>query len=153
MAFEPHIEESLRKYRHRARTRVFLVLLPLLPILFITGFMLINTFAISSRINRLAGTTHYQTHFMTSFMLEPVLMVAVFVFIFPAIYYGAGIPPEDLDLIFAPFFKADEGGHGIGLATVQKIVDLYGGTIRAYNNGGACFEFALGNYKAEQDPV
>lgn len=66
---------------------------------------------------------------------------------------GAGIPPEDLDSIFAPFFKGDEGGNCIGLATVQKIVNLYGGAIKAYNNGGACFEFTLGDYKAEQDPV
>lgn len=56
---------------------------------------------------------------------------------------GEGIPPEDLGDIFTPFFKGRSGGTGIGLATVEKIVKLYDGQIRAYNDGGACFEFSL----------
>lgn len=56
---------------------------------------------------------------------------------------GSGIPPADLGKIFAPFFKGKSGGTGIGLATVEKIVKLYGGTIRAYNDNGACFEFGI----------
>ena len=56
---------------------------------------------------------------------------------------GRGIPPDMAGQIFKPFFKVDSGGTGIGLAIVQKIVETYNGTIRAYNDGGACFEFEV----------
>jgi len=57
---------------------------------------------------------------------------------------GSGIAPEDLDRIFTPLVKGKEGGTGIGLAIVKKVVDVYGGEIKAYNDGGARFEFTLG---------
>ena len=56
---------------------------------------------------------------------------------------GTGIPPEELDQIFVPFFKGKTGETGIGLAIVYKVVDVYSGTINAYNDNGACFEFTL----------
>src|SRR5450756_92455 len=56
---------------------------------------------------------------------------------------GSGIPPEAFDQIFVPFFKGKTGETGIGLAIVNKIVGVYGGTIKAYNDRGACFEFTL----------
>jgi PAS domain S-box-containing protein len=56
---------------------------------------------------------------------------------------GPGIPPEDLENIFLPFFRGDKGETGIGLAIVEKIVKLYGGYVRAYNDGGATFEFYI----------
>lgn len=56
---------------------------------------------------------------------------------------GPGIPPADLEDIFLPFVKGESGETGIGLAIVDKIVKLHGGTIRAYNNGGATFEFFI----------
>jgi len=59
---------------------------------------------------------------------------------------GEGIPEENLTRIFTPFFKGATGatgGTGIGLATVKKITNLYDGSIRAYNDNGACFEFTL----------
>ena len=59
---------------------------------------------------------------------------------------GSGIPPESLDHIFAPFFKGQNGETGIGLATVEKIVNLYDGDIKAYNDHGACFEFTIKDY-------
>ncbi len=59
---------------------------------------------------------------------------------------GSGVPTEYLDQIFTPFFRGESGGTGIGLATVEKIVKLYGGEVRAYNDGGACFEFSLVDY-------
>lgn len=62
---------------------------------------------------------------------------------------GVGIEPKALDKIFIPFYKGDDGGTGIGLATVQKAVVAYGGWIRAYNDGGACFEFALKDWKED----
>ena len=60
---------------------------------------------------------------------------------------GVGIPADKLQKIFIPFFKGRDGGTGIGLATVEKAVKLYGGWIRAYNDSGACFEFVLRDWQ------
>jgi PAS domain S-box-containing protein len=56
---------------------------------------------------------------------------------------GSGIPEEDLQDIFKLFHKGTGGGAGIGLATVEKIVRVYGGSVDAFNDNGACFEFTL----------
>lgn len=56
---------------------------------------------------------------------------------------GSGIDPRIIDRIFQPFIKGAAGGSGIGLAIVKKVVGIYGGEIKAYNNEGACFEFSL----------
>jgi len=56
---------------------------------------------------------------------------------------GGGIPPQDADSIFLPFFKGENGYTGIGLTIVDKLVKLYDGDIKVYTNGGACFEFSL----------
>ncbi|MDO9634884.1 MAG: sensor histidine kinase, partial [Paludibacter sp.] len=46
---------------------------------------------------------------------------------------GIGIPPEDLDSIFNPFYRGKNthyiAGYGIGLALTQKIIELHNGTI------------------------
>jgi PAS domain S-box-containing protein len=57
--------------------------------------------------------------------------------------HGRGIPEKLLPYIFRPFFKGSGEGTGIGLTTARKIVKIYGGDIRAYNDNGACFEFTL----------
>lgn len=62
---------------------------------------------------------------------------------------GSGIDPEILDYIFVPFFSGGHSGTGIGLATVEKIVKVYGGTITASNRGGACFDFFLYDYSPQ----
>jgi PAS domain S-box-containing protein len=59
---------------------------------------------------------------------------------------GSGVPPEDLDRIFVPFFKGKTGETGVGLSAVEKIVKVYHGEIKAYNDSGACFEFTLRDY-------
>jgi signal transduction histidine kinase len=56
---------------------------------------------------------------------------------------GVGIPEDEIDKVFIPFFKGAEGQTGIGLSIVEKIVKLYGGEIRAFNDGGACFDFTI----------
>lgn len=56
---------------------------------------------------------------------------------------GPGIPKNLSDSVFEPFVKGPGGGSGIGLATVAKIVGLYGGEITFNTNGGTCFEFEL----------
>jgi len=60
---------------------------------------------------------------------------------------GRGIASNNLDRLFEPFFKGEGGGTGIGLATVEKIVKLYGGEIAAYNDNGAVFEFTLKDWE------
>lgn len=60
---------------------------------------------------------------------------------------GSGIPSEALDKIFEPFFKGCNGDSGIGLAIVDKIIQIYHGDIKAYNDNGACFEFGLRDYQ------
>lgn len=59
---------------------------------------------------------------------------------------GNGIDPAEIEKIFLPFFSGKTGDTGVGLATVDKIVSLYGGTIRAYNDNGACFELTLKDF-------
>lgn len=56
---------------------------------------------------------------------------------------GPGIGAEDIENIFLPFFRGKTGNSGVGLAIVEKIVNLYDGEIEVYNNGGACFEFLI----------
>jgi len=56
---------------------------------------------------------------------------------------GSGIPAESEDKIFLPFVSGAQGASGIGLATVEKIVGVYGGTINVCSDEGACFEFVI----------
>ncbi|MHB8895915.1 MAG: sensor histidine kinase [Candidatus Geothermincolia bacterium] len=56
---------------------------------------------------------------------------------------GSGVPESELVNIFVPFYKGESGDTGIGLSTVAKIVGVYDGEIRVFNDGGACFEFVL----------
>lgn len=56
---------------------------------------------------------------------------------------GTGIDPATADRVFLPFYATRDGEHGVGLATVAKIVGVYSGTIRAFNDEGAVFEFQI----------
>lgn len=62
---------------------------------------------------------------------------------------GPGISPDDLGHLFEAFYRGEEGGTGIGLATVQKIIGVYGGEISAHNDGGAVFEFTFRDWEKE----
>jgi len=58
---------------------------------------------------------------------------------------GRGIPEEDLERLFSPFFSTKDKGTGLGLTFAQKIVELHGGTLTAHNNpeGGAIFQLEI----------
>lgn len=56
---------------------------------------------------------------------------------------GCGIRQELLDKIFNPFFSAREGGIGLGLAIVHKLVDAHDGDISVKNNADAGCTFTV----------
>lgn len=60
---------------------------------------------------------------------------------------GTGIPPEDRERVFEPFYttKPVGRGSGLGLAIVRRVVDRVGGFIRVDNNpgGGTVFRVFL----------
>lgn len=56
---------------------------------------------------------------------------------------GRGIPPENLDKIFVPFFSTKEGGSGIGLSLSRQIMRLHGGSISVASRAGQETVFTL----------
>ena len=58
---------------------------------------------------------------------------------------GPGIPPEVLPRIFEPFFttKLDQGGTGLGLATVQGIIGQLGGQMEVQSKPGQGTTFRI----------
>ena len=64
---------------------------------------------------------------------------------------GIGIPVEQQELIFEPFFRVDKsrsrqmGGAGLGLATARTIIEKHNGSITVCTNesGGSCFTIHL----------
>ena len=68
---------------------------------------------------------------------------------------GAGFPPEYADKLFRPFQRLHSqeqfAGDGVGLASVRRIIERHGGTIRADGapGQGATFAFTL----PEPDPA
>ncbi|MBD5606936.1 MAG: HAMP domain-containing histidine kinase [Candidatus Eremiobacteraeota bacterium] len=64
---------------------------------------------------------------------------------------GPGIPPEHLPFIFDRFYRADpvrsrkSGGAGLGLAIVEQLANLQGGsiTVKSAPGRGCCFSLTL----------
>jgi two-component system sensor histidine kinase PilS (NtrC family) len=58
---------------------------------------------------------------------------------------GRGIPPEEVERIFDPFYTTRPGGTGLGLTITQKIIDNLGGRIEVISRegGGSTFRVLL----------
>jgi two-component system sensor histidine kinase PilS (NtrC family) len=58
---------------------------------------------------------------------------------------GPGIPVENQARIFEPFFSTKQGGTGLGLATVHRIIEEHKGRLQVSSpsDGGAEFEVRL----------
>ncbi|TME33902.1 MAG: GAF domain-containing protein [Chloroflexi bacterium] len=64
---------------------------------------------------------------------------------------GPGIPPNDLDRIFEPFFTRKPNGMGMGLSICRTIIEAHGGRIGARNGRerGSVFELSLPAVKSQ----
>jgi signal transduction histidine kinase len=49
---------------------------------------------------------------------------------------GVGIPPEDRERIFEPYFTTKASGLGLGLVLTKKIIDAHGGRIAVESGPG-----------------
>jgi signal transduction histidine kinase len=62
---------------------------------------------------------------------------------------GAGIPSEDAERIFEPFFRVDRsrskesGGYGLGLSICKRVMEAHGGTIALERGDGRGSTFVL----------
>ena len=56
---------------------------------------------------------------------------------------GVGIPEENLDKVFIPFFSTKEGGSGIGLSLSRQVMQLHNGTISVSSRQGVESVFTL----------
>ena len=56
---------------------------------------------------------------------------------------GGGIPAENMSKVFDPYFTTKEGGSGLGLLIVRRIVREHGGEIDIVNNQGRGLELTI----------
>ena len=68
---------------------------------------------------------------------------------------GRGIPPEEVERIFDPFYTTRPGGTGLGLTIAQKIIDNLGGRIEVISRegGGSTFRILLKQAPSEEHAV
>ena len=56
--------------------------------------------------------------------------------------FGKGIPPEDQEKVFEPFYRVDKsrtkdtGGYGLGLSLCREIMQAHGGEISLESEPG-----------------
>lgn len=65
---------------------------------------------------------------------------------------GCGIPPDDMPLIFEPFFSKTPGGTGLGLSVVHGLITEHGGKITAASvlGSGSVFTISLPLWKKQE---
>ena len=56
---------------------------------------------------------------------------------------GEGIPKQNFDKIFLPFFTTKKEGSGLGLAQVHRIVELHGGWVKVESEVGTGARFVV----------
>ena len=56
---------------------------------------------------------------------------------------GPGIPPEELQLIFEPLYTTQHQRFGLGLAIVQRVVEMHGGYIEVESEVGKGSTFTI----------
>jgi two-component system, NtrC family, sensor histidine kinase HydH len=57
--------------------------------------------------------------------------------------HGCGVPPEDIDKLFNPFFTTKETGTGLGLPVAHQIVSQMGGALTAHRNPAGGMTFSI----------
>jgi signal transduction histidine kinase len=60
--------------------------------------------------------------------------------------HGPGVPADQADRIFDPYYTGRAGGTGLGLALVKQTIEMHGGTVSLSHTpgGGATFQVRLG---------
>jgi signal transduction histidine kinase len=56
---------------------------------------------------------------------------------------GPGIPPEDLERVFDPFYSTRDDGTGLGLTIVHRIIDQHGGRVDVESERGVGTTFTV----------
>lgn len=56
---------------------------------------------------------------------------------------GEGIPPDQIDQVFVPFFSTKENGSGIGLSLCRQIMRVHNGEISIKSLEGKGTEVCL----------
>jgi signal transduction histidine kinase len=62
---------------------------------------------------------------------------------------GAGIPPQELEKVFEPYYRLetarsqDGGGTGLGLSIARNIAELHGGSLILQNHPAGGLEAIL----------
>ena len=67
--------------------------------------------------------------------------------------YGCGIPSEEVDKIFTPFFSSRPAGTGLGLPLTTKIVDLHSGSLRVESEPGSGTRFSIALPLKQAEPA
>jgi signal transduction histidine kinase len=56
---------------------------------------------------------------------------------------GPGIPPDNLDKIFTPYFTTKSGGSGLGLPTARRLIEEHHGHLEVHSDPGHGTDFVI----------